>query len=246
MTTIFSLNNNNSVSHSIDYNYLKFSKIKVNKVFSPYLEKKNNDSNNSTIIRSNKTSKNLITNTAKEIDKNLEMRIKSLQNSISSVSLNNYKINKCRESNSIKLINFKIDLDKIKIIQKWWKYIYKIIVLQRNIKSFIKQKQFKPKIKCLLFIRIILKIYFKYFNNCITECYIKCFGYFMKKWHEITFKKIIIKRLLICIRSSKNGKQIFSVNNSIYCGLNNNLKNDNTSMTIGNDSKKIINNSTFC
>jgi len=254
MTTIFYLNNDNSVSQSIDYNkynitkmtnYSKFSKIKVNKVFSPYLEKKSYESNNSIIIHSNKTSKNLTTNKTKEIDTNLERRIKRLQNSISSVSLSNYKINNYKETNSIKLINFKIDLDKIKIIQKWWKYIYKIIVLQRNIKSFIKQKQFKPKIKCLLFIRIILKMYFKYFNNCITQCYIKCFGSFLKKWHEVTYKKIIIKRLLICIRSSKNGKQIFSMNNSIYCGLNNNLINDNASMTIGNDSKKIINNSTF-
>jgi len=255
VTSIFSLNNNNnSVSQSIDCNkynisrmtnYSKLSKIKVNKVFSPYLDKKNNGNNNSTIIHSNKTSKNLITNRTKEIDKNLEMRIKRLQNSISSVSMNNYKINNYRESNSIKLINFKIDLDKIKIIQKWWKYIYKIILLQRNIKSYIMQKQFKPKLKCLLFIRIILKIYFKYFNNCITECYIKYLGSFLSKWHEVTYKKIIIRRLLICIKSSKNGRQILSMNSSIYCSLNNNLINDNTSMTIGNDSKKIINNSTF-
>ena len=255
MTTIFRINNNNnSVSQSIDFNKYKipkmtnfsqFSKIKVNKIFSPYLEKKSNGSNNSIIIYSNKTSKNFNTNRTKEIDKNLEMKIKKLQNSISSVSLSNYKINNYRESNSIKLINFKIDLDKIKIIQKWWKYIYKIILLQRNIKSFIFQKQFKPKIRCLLFIRIILKIYFKYFNNCIIECYVKFFGYFLKKWHEVTYKKIIIKRLLICKRETKNGSLIFSMNNSIYCGLNNNLVNDNTSMTIGNDSKKINNNSTF-
>ena len=244
-------NNNNSVSQSIDFNknkisnYSKFSKIKVNKVFSPYLDKKNNGNNNSTIIHSNKTSKNLIANRAKEVDKNLEMKIKRLQNSISSVSLNNYKNYNYKESNSIKLINFKIDLDKIKIIQKWWKYIYKIILLQRNIKRFISLKQFKPKIKCLHFIKIIFKIYFKYFNNCITECYIRYFRYFLKKWNELTYKKIIIKRLLIFIKTSKDGKKLLSMNNSIYSSLNTNLVNDNASMTIGNDSKKMINNSTI-
>ena len=60
MTTIFSINNNNnSVSQSIDFNkynilkmtnFSQFSKIKVNKIFSPYLEKKSNGTNNSIII----------------------------------------------------------------------------------------------------------------------------------------------------------------------------------------------------
>jgi hypothetical protein len=189
-TTIYYLNNNNnSIYQSTDFNKNSISKntnnskckkIKVNRAFSPKLNKKKNG-NNSSIINNNRASKNKIVNKNKEKDKNKQMKIQRLQNSISSVSLNNYKNYNLIESNSIKLINIKVNIDKIKIIQKWWKYIYKIILLQKNIKSFIIQKKYKPKLKCIQFIKCILKINFNYFNNCITECYIKYLRYFLKR-----------------------------------------------------------------
>jgi hypothetical protein len=161
------------------------------------------------------------------------------------VSLNNYKNNKNFESNSIKLINIKVNIDKIKMIQKWWKYIYKIILLQKNIKSFIIQKKCKSKLKCVQFIKSILKINFNYFNNCITECYIKYLRYFLKRWNEVTYKKIILKRIVIGIKSSKNRRKILSMNNSNCFGLSSNIISDNISTIIGNDSKNTFNNSTF-
>ena len=140
-TTLYNIsNNNNSISQSTDFNKInilknsknsKGKKIKVNRAFSPKFDKKNN-LNNSSIINNNRKSKNKIVNKSKEKDKNMQMKMKRLQNSISSVSLNNYKNNKNFESNSIKLINIKVNIDKIKMIQKWWKYIYKIILLQKN------------------------------------------------------------------------------------------------------------------
>ena len=250
-TSLYNISNNNSsISISNDFNKFnilknsnnsKFKKIKVNRAFSPKLDK----INSSSIINNNQTSKNKIANKSKEKDKNLQMKMKRLQNSISSVSLNNFKNGNFVESNSIKLIDININLNKIKTIQKWWKYIYKIIFLQKNIKSFIIQKKYKPKLKCVQFIKHILKISFNYFNNCITECYIKYLNNFLKKWNEVTYKKIILKRLLVGIKSPKNGKQILSMNNSNYLGLSSNIISDNISTIIGNDSKNTINNSIF-
>ena len=253
-TTLYNINNNNnSISQSTDFNKFsclintknsKLNRIKVNRAFSPKLDK-NKNGNNSNIVNNNRTSKNKIIKKSKEKDKekekNKEIKMQRLQNSISSVSLNSYKNCNYIESNSIKLINIKVNVDKIKIIQKWWKYIYKIILLQKNIKSFIVQKKCKPKLKFVQFIKCILKINFNYFNNCITECYIKYLRYFLKKWNEITYKRIILKRILIGIKSSKNRRQILSMSNSNYFGLNN----DNISTIIINDSKNIFNNSTF-
>ena len=253
-TTLYNIsNNNNSISQSTDFNKInilknsknsKGKKIKVNRAFSPKFDKKNN-LNNSSIINNNRKSKNKIVNKSKEKDKNMQMKMKRLQNSISSVSLNNYKNNKNFESNSIKLINIKVNIDKIKMIQKWWKYIYKIILLQKNIKSFIIQKKCKSKLKCVQFIKSILKINFNYFNNCITECYIKYLRYFLKRWNEVTYKKIILKRIVIGIKSSKNRRKILSMNNSNCFGLSSNIISDNISTIIGNDSKNTFNNSTF-
>ena len=255
-TSLYNIhNNNNSISQSTDFNKInilknaknsKFKKIKVNRAFSPKLDKKSNG-NNSSIINNNRASKNKIVNKSKEKDKdkNLQMKMQRLQNSISLVSLNNYKNYNYIESNSIKLINIKVNIDKIKIIQKWWKYIYKIILLQKNIKSFIIQKKCKPKLKCVQFIKCILRINFNYFNNCITECYIKYLRYFLKRWNEVTYKKIILKRILIGIKSSKNRRQILSMNSSNCFGLSSNIISDNISTIYGNDSKNTFNNSTF-
>ena len=101
-TSLYNIsNNNNSISQSTDFNKInilknaknsKFKKIKVNRAFSPKLDKKSKG-NNSSIINNNRASKNKIVNKNKEKDKdkNFQMKMQRLQNSISLVSLNNYK-----------------------------------------------------------------------------------------------------------------------------------------------------------
>ena len=195
-----------------------YNKIKVNRIFSPTFSKKKNESNysNNNYNNTQNYSKNKI----------IEKKIQNLQNSISSVSLISFE-----NLNAVKLININIDENKLKIIQHWWKYIYKIIFIQKNIRAFLAIKEIKKKFKCYNFISCMIKIYFTYFNKCIKYCYMRNF---LKKWNEVTYKKMIINRLLYCSKTSKNRKQIFSVNSSIYSGID---------KTVRNNSKNILNNS---
>ena len=237
-----SLYSNNQLSQSTNYsNFKKLknrnsknNKIKVNRVFSPTFNMKNSDINNSIITSKNlqKKNNNKSTNNNKKNDI-FELKLKKLQNSISSVSLNNYG-----NFNHIKFINININLDKIKIIQKWWKYIYKIIFIQKNIRAFIIYKKSKYKLKYIYFIYYIIKIYFNKFINKMKLYYLR---YFLKKWNEITYKNIIFNRLFLGSKSSKSGKQIFSEKNSIRHGLFKN--NTNEILISGNDSKNAFSNS---
>ena len=68
-----------------------------------------------------------------------------------------------QDINYIKYININVDIDKIKYIQIWWKYLYKIIVLQKNIRQFIVYIKTKQNLKYFNFIFSILKIFFQYF-----------------------------------------------------------------------------------
>ena len=165
------------------------------------------------------------------------------QNKNKKLKNNNTKImnstNYMKDINYIKYISINVDIEKIKYIQIWWKYIYKIIILQKNIRQFIIQKKTKKDLRYYKFIISILKLFFKYFINNIHMCYKRfCF----QKWEEIKYKRIILSKLLITKKTSENEKQLFSINNSFQ----NNSKYDNNRLNaIGNIKKIVFNNSTL-
>ena len=125
----------------------------------------------------------------------------------------------------IKYINLNVDIDKIKYIQCQWRYIYKIIFLQKNIRTFLVQKKTKQKLKYYNFIAAIIKIFFNSFINNLQISYLRKF---ISKWKETICKRIILKKLL-----TEKEKKLFSINSSSYNSLiidnyNNNNSNNNS------------------
>ena len=120
------------------------------------------------------------------------------------------------------------------------KYIYKIIVLQKNIRAFILKKKINQKLKNNKFILFILKLFYRSFINKIQICYER---YYFKKWKEISNKYFIINLLLKKQKMSHNQKQILSINNSFQ----NNLiyENNKKPLSLGNIKKIVFNNSTI-
>ena len=204
------IKNNNSTN----MNKIKVNKNNNSKVFSPISNVKNiTNKNNKFIITKNKNTKN--------------------SNLIQSP--NYYK-----DINYIKYININVDIDKIKYIQIWWKYIYKMIIIQKNFRRFIVAKKIKKKLRYYNFIISIIKIYFHFFIDNIQICYIR---YYFKKWKEIVNKRIILNKLLI-----ENGKKNFSVSNSFNnnsMATENNNHHNNKSMIMGNVKRIVFNNSTI-
>ena len=145
---------NNQISQSMNNNNLNNNKIKVNrditKVFSPT---SNLRINNSKLSNKSKKSTN-------------KNKIKNLKNNNILTSPNYLK-----DVNYIKYININEDKDKIQQIQIWWKYIYKIIVLQKHIRALIVKKKTKQKLKNYKLISNILKICFSSFFNNIQLFY---------------------------------------------------------------------------
>ena len=90
-----------------------------------------------------------------------------------------------QDINYIKYININVDIDKIKYIQIWWKYLYKIIVLQKNIRQFIVYIKTKQNLK------------------------------YFKRWDEINNKRIILTKLIIKKKISQNEKLMLNTNNII-------------------------------
>ena len=203
-------------------NYNNYNKIKVNKnnnnAFSPIsnLRYSNNNKINNNKLNSNKTKNNTNIN---------------IRNSV------NY-INDFKDINYIKYISINVDIDKIKFIQIWWKYLYKIIFLQKNIRQFLIKKITKQKLKYYYFIISILKIFYKSFINNIKICYER---FYFQSWKEINYKKYILNKILTN-KKILNGKKIYSINNSFQNKMINDTKN---SLTLGNIKKIVFNNSTI-
>ena len=69
----------------------------------------------------------------------------------------------------IKIININVDMKKIKKIQQWWKLMFKIIKIQKQIKAFLLHKKIKLLLKMNKFIKVINNIYYtkilKVLNN---------------------------------------------------------------------------------
>ena len=135
---------NNYLSHSINSSNLKSSisnvnKIRVNKNLSKVLSPMNSTkSNYNKRNHKNKSNKNKNRFSSKT-NRNQYLNNKNI------MQYANYK-----DINYIKYININVDIDKIKYIQCWWGYIYKIIFLQKNIRTFLSKKD-KTKIEILQF-----------------------------------------------------------------------------------------------
>ena len=101
-------------------------------------------------------------------------------------------------------INQKIFLSKVKYLQIWWKTIFQIIKIQKFIRGYIcrnkllkiiglQEKYFE---KVLNLVKVI-KIFFWKKYLLIKLIKIKpCIIYYINKWKEITFKKLIIKEII--------------------------------------------------
>ena len=89
----------------------------------------------------------------------------------------------------MKINSYKKEIRKIIIIQSWWKTIYKIINIQKNIRKFL------------------LKI--KYVNERKKEKLNNIKYKYLIKWLDITYKRIILKKLKIfnCKRKKKKKKK---------------------------------------
>ena len=215
---------NNPLSQSTYNNNLNNNKIRVNrditKVFSPT---SNLRINNSKLSNKSKNSTN-------------KSKIKNLKNNNILTSPNYLK-----DVNYIKYININVDIDKIQHIQIWWKYIYKIIILQKNIRAFIVKKKAKQKLKNYKLISNILKICFSPFFNNIQLCYKK---YYFKKWREIIDKSLIYNKILFNKKLSQNAKELLNINKSFQNNVtkDKDKENNNKSITLGNIKKMVFSN----
>ena len=96
------------------------------------------------------------------------------------------KINEDAKKNEI------IFLFKVKFLQIWWKTIFQIIKIQKNIRRFLYKIK---KEKLSIFIRHIKSIFcHKYMTKLITNK--PGIKYYFNKWYFISYKKIIIKRII--------------------------------------------------
>ena len=171
--------------------------------------------------RMSKNKKNNIKNKYSTVNRNKTKNYKSNNNNYNNNS-NLMSPIYLKDVNYIRYININVDLNKINYIQIWWKYMHKIIYIQKNIRAFIIKKKMKKNMKYYNFISIVLKVCFSSFFNNIHICYIR---YYFQKWKEIIDKDIIFNKIFKK-KLSKGQK-------------NNN--NNNKSINLGNIKKKVLN-----
>lgn len=197
---------NNYLSHSINNCNLKsninnVNRIRVNKnankVLSPINSSKSNYNKRINKNKSNKSKNKLVSKTN---------RNQYLNNKNNIMQYANYK-----DIYYIKYININVDIDKIKYIQCWWRYIYNIIFLQKNIRTFLAKIKTKQKLKYNNFIAIIIKIFF---NSFIYNMQISYLRKVFFQWKEITYKRNILSKWL-----SKKEKKLFSLSNNSHNSL---------------------------
>ena len=113
------------------------------------------------------------------------------------------------------------DIKKINFIQRWWKAMRKIILLQKNIILYLYRKRIQKKKKdmslCILNLySCIIKIFYKCLTDNLKEInnkknqHIKTKYY--NKWIEITDKKIIFRKLVTKYKKMKNKNHIIHEN----------------------------------
>ena len=200
-------------------------KVKRKKLFEP--EIKNTQINKNKNIKLNKTNINII---------------------LSEKSLRRHKYsNNIEQKNIVKYKEMKkygkLLIVKIKYVQIWWKTIFQIIKIQKNIRGFLfrsklletletKEKYADNLIRLMKSVKTILfdKFIFKVFCQINTK-------YFFNKWREITTKKKIIENILskLSPRSLSNITEIKpQIDNFIeydsLINLNNNIKKNETNL----------------
>ena len=108
----------------------------------------------------------------------------------------------------------KIIVDKIRLIQIWWKTIFQIIKLQKNIKGFLYRNKLlkiieKQRIyfdKMINMIKIIKYIFKKkYFLKFIS--FKPGLIYYFTKWKDIAFKNSIIKKIVKYLTRAKQNNE---------------------------------------
>ena len=142
--------------------------------------------------RMNNNKKNNIKNKYSTVNRNKIKNYKSTNNNYNINNSNLMSPNYLKDVNYIRYININVDLYKIKYIQIWWKYMHKIIYIQKKIRAFIIKKKMKKNLKYYNFISIVQKICFSSFFNNIHICYIR---YYFQEWKEIIDKDIIFIKI---------------------------------------------------
>ena len=196
--TSLNLNNNtNNVKDNINYHSNKYIiKVKKKKICDeliplPHMKQKNK-------IKNDYEKKNLYN----AMDNAKYLRRYQYSNNISQKQIKMYKEMKKNE---------KIFLEKVKFIQIWWKTIFQIIKIQKYIRGYLYRIKLisildireKYIDKVLHFVKSFKKIFlYKYFRYLLL--YNNYQKYYFRKWKDIIFKKIIIKK----IRNSYKGNNI--------------------------------------
>ena len=142
-----------------------------------------------------------------------------------------YHKNTYNTNNSyIKIININVDMKKIKYIQQWWKFIFKIIKIQKQIKAFLLHK----KLKLLL----NLQKFTKTFNNLYNIAKLKVL--------EDKENKPIENDTITSKEKTRNYKRIFSPKQYTRLSRNNkmglNLQNNISSEYMNNSMMNMKNN----
>ena len=109
--------------------------------------------------------------------------------------------------------NDKILNDKVKFIQIWWKTIFQIIKLQKNIRGYLYRIKLISSLdqreeyidKVIYLVKSIKKIFlYRLLNKLVI--FKPGSRYYFRKWKEISLKKVILKKMvnILIINNNKN------------------------------------------
>ena len=120
-------------------------------------------------------------------------------------------------------INQKIFLSKVKHLQIWWKTIFQIIKIQKFIRGYLCRNklvkimglQEKYIEKVLNLVKVIKKFFWKNYLLLKLMKIKPGIIYYLNKWKEVTFKRLIIKEIIKYLNSEEfNGNEYnYEINN---------------------------------
>ena len=128
----------------------------------------------------------------------------------------------------------KLIIENIKYIQIWWKTIFQIIKIQKNIRGFLFRSKLlenldNKEIYADNLIRLMKAVKKILFGKFIFMSYCKNIKYFFSKWYEIIIKRKIIKNIIL--KFSSNNSQMYNSNN-LYSLINLNNKSNKSRLNI--------------
>ena len=203
--TSLKLNNCNNNNDNINYNSNKHMiKVKRKKILDelipiPTLKQKNklkNDFEKKTLYNAMGNAKYL--------------RRYQYSNNITQKQLKIYKIYKENQRNE------KINNDKVKFIQIWWKTIFQIIKIQKTIRGYLYRIKLISSLdqreeyidKVIFLVKSVKKIFlYRLLNELVI--YKPGNGYYFHKWKEITSKKVILKKMVNIAIINKNKNNFY-------------------------------------